>query len=89
MKTRAGRGAFEIRYQNGKAQVVKADAIIDASGPGICRTRQAPTACRAIGETEVADRIAYGCPTRSGKDRGAMPARPSPRWVPVTPRSAR
>jgi thioredoxin reductase len=61
---------FEIRYQNGQGpKVVKADAVIDASGTWQSPNPAGANGLRAIGETEAADRIAYGMPDVLGKDR--------------------
>ena len=61
---------FEIRYQNGHGpKVVKADAVIDASGTWHSPNPAGANGLPAIGETQVADRIAYGMPDVLGKDR--------------------
>ena len=61
---------FEIRYQNGKGpETVKADAVIDASGTWHSPNPAGANGLPAIGETEAADRIAYGMPDVLGKDR--------------------
>jgi hypothetical protein len=72
MKTRGRETApFEIRYQNGQGpKVVKADAVIDASGTWYSPSPAGANGLPAIGETQVADRIAYGMPDVLGKDRG-------------------
>src|SRR5205823_10373503 len=72
LKTRGRETApFEIRYQNGQGpEVVKADAVIDASGTWHSPNPAGANGLPAIGETEVADRIAYGMPDVLGKDRG-------------------
>jgi thioredoxin reductase len=54
---------FEVRYQNGKgAETVRADAVIDASGTWSTPNPAGINGIVAIGETEHADRIAYGMP---------------------------
>src|ERR1700716_385670 len=71
MKTK-GRDAapFEIRYQNGQGpKVVRADAVIDASGTRHSPNPAGANGLRAIGEAEVTDKIAYGMPDVLGKDR--------------------
>jgi thioredoxin reductase len=61
---------FEIRYQNGQGpKVVKADAVIDASGTWHSPNPAGANGLRAVGETQAADRIAYGMPDVLGKDR--------------------
>jgi thioredoxin reductase len=71
LKTR-GRAAapFEIRYQNGQGpKIVRADAVIDASGTWHSPNPAGANGLSAIGETEAADKIAYGMPDVLGKDR--------------------
>jgi thioredoxin reductase len=64
------RAPFEIRYQNGKGpEIVKADAIIDVSGTWHSPNPAGANGLPAIGETEAADRIAYGMPDILGGDR--------------------
>ena len=72
MKTNGrDKAPFEIRYQNGQGpKVVKADAVIDASGTWHSPNPAGANGLPAIGETQVADRIAYGMPDVLGKDRG-------------------
>jgi thioredoxin reductase len=61
---------FEIRYQNGQGpELVRADAVIDASGTWRSPNPAGANGLRAIGETQAADRIAYGMPDVLGKDR--------------------
>jgi thioredoxin reductase len=61
---------FEIRYQNGQGpKVVKADAVIDVSGTWHSPNPAGANGLPAIGEEEVADRIAYGMPDVLGKER--------------------
>jgi thioredoxin reductase len=71
LKTR-GRAAapFEIRYQNGQgARIVRAEAVIDASGTWHSPNPAGTNGLRAIGETPSANKIAYGMPDVLGKDR--------------------
>ncbi|MEH2502000.1 thioredoxin reductase [Bradyrhizobium sp. AZCC 1578] len=61
---------FEIRYQNGQGpKVVKADAIIDASGTWHSPNPAGANGLSAIGEADTADKIAYGMPDALGKER--------------------
>ena len=61
---------FELRYQNGQGpKSVRADAVIDASGTWHAPNPAGANGLRAIGETQAADRIAYGMPDVLGKDR--------------------
>src|ERR1700712_5004461 len=54
---------FEIRYQNGQGpKVVSADAIIDASGTWHSPNPAGANGLAAIGEGQMADKIAYGMP---------------------------
>jgi hypothetical protein len=71
LKTRGRESApFEIRYQNGKGpKVVKADAVIDASGTWHSPNPAGANGLPAIGEMKAADRIAYGTPDVLGRDR--------------------
>jgi hypothetical protein len=71
LKTRGREAApFEIRYQNGQgAKTVRAYAVIDASGTWHSPNPAGANGLRAIGEDEVANRIAYGMPDVLGKDR--------------------
>ena len=71
LKTRGRESApFEIRYQNGKGPgVVKADAVIDASGTWHSPNPAGANGLPAIGEMKAADRIAYGMPDVLGRDR--------------------
>ncbi len=50
-------------------RVVKADAVIDASGTWHSPNPAGANGLPAIGETQAADRIAYGMPDVLGKDR--------------------
>jgi thioredoxin reductase len=72
LKTRDRETApFEIRYQNGQGhpRIVRADAIIDASGTWHSPNPAGANGLRAIGEAQTADRIAYGMPDVLGKGR--------------------
>jgi thioredoxin reductase len=71
LKTRGRESApFEIRYQNGLGpKVVRADAVIDASGTWHAPNPAGANGLPAIGETQAADKIAYGMPDVLGKDR--------------------
>ena len=61
---------FEIRYQNGQGpRVVRADAVIDASGTWQSPNPAGANGLPAIGEAQAADKIAYGMPDVLGKDR--------------------
>src|SRR3984893_9377453 len=61
---------LEIRYQNGQgAKLVRADAIIDASGTWQSPNPAGANGLSAIGETEAADSIAYGMPDVLGTGR--------------------
>jgi hypothetical protein len=59
---------FEIRYGQGP-KVMRADAIIDASGTWHSPNPAGANGLRAIGETQAAGKIAYGMPDVLGKDR--------------------
>lgn len=62
--------AFEIRVQNGQGpKVLRADAIIDASGTWHSPNPAGANGLPAIGEAQAADKIAYGMPDVLGKDR--------------------
>jgi cation diffusion facilitator CzcD-associated flavoprotein CzcO len=71
LKTRGRETArFEIRYQNGQGpKIVRADAVIDASGTWHSPNPAGANGLRAIGEKQAADKIAYGMPDVLGKDR--------------------
>jgi thioredoxin reductase len=61
---------FEIRYQNGQGpKIVRADAVIDASGTWHSPNPAGVNGLRAIGEQQAAHKIAYGMPDVPGKDR--------------------
>jgi cation diffusion facilitator CzcD-associated flavoprotein CzcO len=81
---------FEIRYQNGKGpEIVKADAVIDVSGTWHSPNPAGANGLPAIGETEAADRIAYGMPDVLGKDRARYAGKTVAVLVPGIPQSAR
>jgi thioredoxin reductase len=64
------RAPFEIRYQNGQGpKLVRADAVIDASGTWNSPNPAGANGLRAIGEQDVVDRISYAMPDVLGKDR--------------------
>lgn len=71
MKTKGREKApFEIRYQNGQGpKVMTADAVIDASGTWHSPNPAGANGLPAIGEKDVADRLAYGMPDVLGKER--------------------
>jgi thioredoxin reductase len=71
LKTKGREAApFEIRYQNGQGpEMVRADAVIDASGTWHSPNPAGANGLRAIGEPQAADKIAYGMPDVLGKDR--------------------
>src|ERR1700682_1925277 len=61
---------FEIRYQNGQGpKIVRAYAVIDASGTWHSPNPAGANGLRAIGEQQAANKIAYGMPDVLGKDR--------------------
>ena len=64
LKSRGREAApFEIRYRNGRgSEIVKADAIIDASGTWHSPNPAGANGLPAIGETQAASNIAYGMP---------------------------
>ena len=55
--------------ERARPEIVKADAVIDASGTWHSPNPAGANGLPAIGETEAADRIAYGMPDVLGKDR--------------------
>ena len=71
LKTKGREAApFEIRYRNGQGpKVLRAEAVIDASGTWHSPNPAGANGLRAIGETQAADRIAYGMPDVLGKER--------------------
>jgi thioredoxin reductase len=61
---------FEIRYQNGQGpKVVRADAVIDASGNWHSPNPAGANGLPATGEKQAAHQIAYGMPDVLGKGR--------------------
>ena len=61
---------FEIRYQNGKGpEVLRADAVIDASGTWSSPNPAGANGLPAIGEREAQAQISYGVPDVLGQDR--------------------
>ena len=71
LKSRGREAApFEIRYRNGRgSEIVKADAVIDASGTWHSPNPAGANGLPAIGETQAASNIAYGMPDVLGKHR--------------------
>src|SRR6266550_6898791 len=71
LKTKGREAApFEIRYQNGQGpKIVRADAVIDASGTWHSPNPAGANGLGAIGEKQAADKIAYGMPDVLGKHR--------------------
>lgn len=84
------RAPFEIRYQNGRGpEVLRADAVIDASGTWFSQPRRMATACpqSASASTRTASPMACRmCEVPSVPD---IPARPWPCSGPVTRRWVR
>lgn len=67
---------FEIRYQNGRGpEVLRADAVIDASGTWFSPNPAGGNGLPAIGEREHTDRIAYGMPDVRGAERARYAGR--------------
>lgn len=67
---------FEIRYQNGKGpEVLRADAVIDATGTWSSPNPAGANGLPAPGEREAQDRIAYGMPDVLGRDRARYAGR--------------
>jgi|SRR5579872_427682 len=61
---------FEIRYHNGKGpEILRADAVIDASGTWTFSNPAGGNGLPAIGEAEARSKIAYGMPDVLGKER--------------------
>jgi thioredoxin reductase len=77
LKTKGREAApFEIRYQNGQGpKMVRADAVIDASGTWYSPNPAGANGLHAIGEKQAADKIAYGMPDVLGKDRAQYAGR--------------
>jgi hypothetical protein len=62
---------FVVRYQNGKGpELLRAHAVIDATGTWFAPNPAGADGMPAIGEPEAQDRIAYGMPDVLGRDRG-------------------
>jgi thioredoxin reductase len=62
---------FEIRYQNGSGpQVLRADAVIDASGTWHSPNPAGINGTEATGEVANIARISYGMPDVLGRERG-------------------
>jgi hypothetical protein len=67
-----GRGdaPFELRYRNGAGETtLRADAVIDASGTWWSPNPAGANGLRAIGESDLSARIAYGMPDVLGAER--------------------
>ena len=77
VKTKGREAApFEIRYQNGKGpEVLRADAVIDATGTWSSPNPAGANGLPALGEREAQDRIAYGMPDVLGRDRARYAGR--------------
>ena len=77
VKTKGRESApFEIRYQNGKGpEVLRADAVIDATGTWSSPNPAGANGLPAVGEREAQDRIAYGMPDVLGRDRARYAGR--------------
>jgi thioredoxin reductase len=61
---------FEIRYRNGRGPaVLRANAIVDASGTWLTPNPAGVNRATAVGEVEQAKRIFYGMPDVLGRDR--------------------
>lgn len=85
-----GQAPFEIRYQNGKGpEVLRADAVIDASGTWFSPNPPAATACPRSANASTRAASPTACRTCAAPIAPAMPAGPLPCSVPVIPRSAR
>jgi thioredoxin reductase len=70
--TTRGREAapFEIHYQNGQGpRVMRADAVVDASGTWQSPNPAGANGLPAVGEMEATAHITYGMPDVFGKDR--------------------
>src|SRR5262249_37025245 len=58
---------FEIRYENGRGpELLRVDAVIDASGTWDTPNPAGVNGTQAVGEAVNADRIAYGMPDALG-----------------------
>jgi Pyridine nucleotide-disulphide oxidoreductase len=61
---------FEIRYQNGRGPaMLRADAVVDASGTWSTPNPAGANGTTAVGEPEQAPRISYGMPDVLGRER--------------------
>jgi thioredoxin reductase len=60
---------FTIRYQSGKTEQLKADAVIDATGTWYSPNPAGADGLSAIGEEPDHPQIAYGMPDVMGRDR--------------------
>jgi hypothetical protein len=61
---------FEIRYQNGKGpEVLRADAVIDASGTWGSPNPAGASGLPVLGEHESQTKVSYGMPDVLGRDR--------------------
>jgi hypothetical protein len=71
LRTKGREGApFEIRYQNGQGpKIMRADAVIDASGAWNSPNPAGANGLSAIGEQDVTGRISCAMPDVFGKDR--------------------
>jgi hypothetical protein len=76
-KTKGREGApFEVRYQNSKGpEVLRADAVIDASGTWGSPNPAGANGLPAIGEREAQAKISYGMPDVLGRDRARFAGR--------------
>ena len=75
--------------ERARPEIVKADAVIDASGTWHSPNPAGANGLPAIGETEAADRIAYGMPDVLGKDRARYAGKTVAVLGAGIPRSAR
>jgi len=61
---------FELRYQNGAgSRILRADAVIDASGTWSSPNPAGANGLEAVGEAPARERIVYGMPDVLGRDR--------------------
>lgn len=77
VKTKGREAApFEIRYETGgEAGKLTADAVIDASGTWFSPNPAGANGLSAIGESDLHERIAYGMPDVTGRDRARYAGR--------------
>jgi Pyridine nucleotide-disulphide oxidoreductase len=67
---------FTVRYQNGKGpELLKADAVIDATGTWFSPNPAGADGLPAVGERDVQDRLAYGMPDVLGRERARYAGR--------------